>query len=82
MSLLDKKNFDADQRWYTNGTRIAWFDRSLKLWTSYLVDGDGNQRSETSYANNKANFAELEALGHFDDDKQELADNIANDFWG
>lgn len=82
MSLLDRKNFDADDRWYTNGTRIAWWDPQLKLWTSYLIDADKNQRSETTYANNRENWAEIDALGHFKNDEQELADNIENDFWG
>lgn len=83
-SLLDKKNFCDAQRWYTNGVRIAWFDRSLKLWTSFLIDGDGNQRSETTYCNNRDDWANMQSRGWFDIDKDraELAKNIDDDFWG
>lgn len=83
-TLLDKKNFDAGDRWYTNGVRIAWFDRSLKLWTSYLIDEKKNQRSETLYVNNRDDWADMQSRGWFDIDKDraELAQNIDDDFWG
>lgn len=31
-----------------------WWDRSLRLWTLYPVDADGNQIAGATYANNKA----------------------------
>jgi len=82
--LLDTCNFDEDQNWYSNGVRIAWFDRSLKLWTSYLIDDKGNQRSETTYVNNRQDWADMQKRGWFDieKDRAELAKNIDDDFWG
>lgn len=83
-TLLDKKNFDSDQRWYSNGVRIAWFDRSLKLWTSYLIDDAKNQRSETLYCNTRLDWEDMQRRGWFniDKDREELAKNIDDDFWG
>lgn len=33
---------------------IAFYDRSLRLWTAYSVDADGNQCSKTGYGTSKA----------------------------
>ena len=81
MGLLNKANYDEDDRWFTNGVRIAWWDRSLKLWTSYIIDEKKNQRGETTYANNRDDFAVMEERGFFNDDKVELAKMLDLDIW-
>jgi hypothetical protein len=83
MGLLDKKNWDAEMQWYTNGTRIAWYDKHIRAWTSYLIDGEmtAYQRSEAQYYANRDQFEACEKLGHFDDDKTLLAYNIENEIY-
>lgn len=66
MSILDKAFYEKKHYWYRQGNRIAWWDRKLKLWTSYLINEKGSQISETDYANNKADFLEMEKDGFFD----------------
>jgi hypothetical protein len=84
MSLLDRDNYDKDEHWYTNGVRIAWWDRSIKSWTSYLIDSQGHQRTPAEYFANRTQFEEIEANGWLDkrDDEKTLRKAILNDQWG
>jgi len=66
MSLLDRKNFNQAEHWYTNGIRVVWWDRKIKAWTTYLIDAKKNQRSSTQYYANRWQFEACEKLGHFD----------------
>ncbi len=72
MSILDKVNYEPKNYWYRLGNRIAWWDRYQKLWTTYLIDQNGNQKSDAEYAPRKSVFHELERRG--------LLDEARNDF--
>jgi len=36
----------------------VWYDPSQRLWTSFLVDGDGHQMGDTAYDTSKADAIE------------------------
>ena len=74
MSLIRKENYDATNRWYTNGVRVVWWDRSTKNWITYIVSDGKYQQGPADYHPNKASFQECEALGHYNvlNDRDEL----------
>lgn len=84
MSLLDRKNWSRDDHWYTNGVRIAWYDRSIRAWTTYLIDSNKNQRTPAEYMANRTQWNEIEAKGWMDrdSDSKTLQEAIDNDQWG
>jgi hypothetical protein len=79
-SLLDRDNWYADFNWYTDGVRIAWYDKHLKLWTTYLVDRQGNQVGDTNYFNNKTDWADAQRRGWFTNDLIELGDILTEEY--
>lgn len=81
-SLLDRANWDEQEAWYTDGTRVAWWDRHIKMWTSYLIDHKGNQRTPAQYYSNRGQFELCEEQGHFEDDARELREAIDAERWG
>jgi len=38
----------------TGNRAKLWYDTSLKLWTSYAIDGEGYQLGSADYSNDKA----------------------------
>lgn len=82
MSLLDRTNWDRQEQWYTNGTRIAWYDRRIRSWTSYLIDSNKYQRTAAQYYANRGQFEACEDQGHFDDDRETLQEAINNESYG
>jgi len=71
-SLLHRSNWSEDDEWFSNGIRIAWYDRHERLWTSYLIDSKKNQRGPAAYHTNRNHFEHCERLGHFSDDAKTL----------
>lgn len=63
MSILDKKNWDESEAWYRDDDQIAWYDKSIKSWTTYMVTDAGHQNSDAAYYANKKQFQECEKLG-------------------
>jgi len=84
MGLLDRSNYDPNQQWYTNGIRIAWWDRRIKSWTTYLIDSRNHQRTPAEYFANKEQFDEVERMGWLEkrDDEKTLRKAILDDQWG
>lgn len=84
MGLLSRKNWNPTQYWYSNGVRIAWWDRKIKAWTSYLIDAQRNQRTAAEYYANREQFEACEKLGHFDwdSDYETLQTAIKNESYG
>lgn len=84
MGLLNRKNWNRAQHWYTNGIRIVWWDRHVRSWTTYLVDAQNNQRTPAEYFANRTHFEEVEANGWFewDNDYKTLKTAIKNEQWG
>ena len=49
-SSIDRRNWVAEDSWYRQGNRIAWYDRNIRLWTLYDCEpGTDYQCSETVY---------------------------------
>jgi len=84
MGLLNRKNWNRAQHWYTNGIRIAWWDRSIKSWTSYLIDAQNNQRTPAEYWPNRFQFEIAESDGYFswDEDYETLKAAIRDNEYG
>lgn len=76
--LLHKSNWDADEQWYSNGTRVAWYDRKSRNWISYLIDSNGHQQGESSFYWDRSQLEACEDLGHFDNDAETLAELVSD----
>lgn len=48
-SIINRDNWDAAEQWYRVGNRIAWYDRYIRLWTTYNVDIHGYQDGAAQY---------------------------------
>ena len=48
-TLIDKANWESDDAWYRVDNRIAWYDRRIRLWTTYTLDSRDYQDSIAQY---------------------------------
>ena len=53
MSILDKANWVPAEHWYRKDDQIAWFDKRIGSWTTYMIDELGHQASDAEYYPNK-----------------------------
>ena len=65
MSILDKRNYVADEFWYRLDDQICWWDSRIKFWTTYKIDDKGNQTSEAQYYANRDAVYAAEDAGTF-----------------
>lgn len=57
--LLDRDvSWDEDKAWYKHKDRVAFWDKHIKSWTTYLVDEDDNQVTPADYCPNYPALAE------------------------
>lgn len=64
-SLLNRENWNKAQGWYSNGVRVAWFDRRTRCWITHLIDGNRNQVGAADYFGHRDHFTDCERDGHF-----------------
>ena len=65
-SLLTRTNWNKAQGWYSNGLRVAWFDKRTRSWITHLIDSGRHQVGEADYLANREQFLDCEASGYFD----------------
>lgn len=48
-TIIDRRNWDAENHWYQQGLAICWYDKHERSWTAYRIDPKGNQVTHAAY---------------------------------
>lgn len=64
-TLIDPRNYEAENYWFRQGNVIAWYDRHIRLWTVFAIDCSGNQIGPADYHPNAASLADYQGAGAY-----------------